>query len=884
MSSSSTAPATLAASNPVVAVLVLNSAGVVVSANPAAHTLWGVAAGQLTGEAFVRLFEFDVVSDEADWLETQWAAVLATASEQPAPFVARPHDGATQTVLVRIETLPELADRHVVTVQAPPEAARRLPVDHTMVPLLAEHGSIGFFDLNLQTGEAWYAPAWKKMLGYTQSELADTHDSWLQLLHPDDTAAAPFLPTRAKTSGPRSFDVEFRLRHRRGHYVWIQSVGVQVIGDDGQLARVFGFHLDITERKETEEASMAGDIRLRLLSGNGPLGAFELNFAERQSWFSPAWKRLLGQPETGALDDAALFLAALPRSEAEAGLENWFYNRALGQPDILEPVQLQKRDGSPVTLLLGAHRTFNRKRELTRIAGFLCPLPAALTKTGHDGLPPALLDDAFASLAEAVIITDPRGLILSVNSAAARLLQLPSAQLNSRLLDEVFRLVHRESGRTADSPCELALAAETALPLSNQHALAAGTGAPVPVIWSARACFAPDGKARGVVIVFRNPDEMTLTPEELVEANRFEALGLLAGGIAHDFNNLLATILGGISLAKDNRDYSALGDAEQACLTAKGLTKQLLTFAKGGAGSRIVAATPELLLDSVKIAAAGTTAVVSVDASETTWPIEVERSQILQVFQNLIVNALQAMPPPPHAPKIQLRATNTTVAAEQVAGLAPGEYLEIEVRDNGAGINPAHLEKIFDPFFTTKKHGTGLGLATVLSIVRKHGGQIAVDSTVGTGTVFTVFLPRAGQAVEVQARRAASFRFGTGRVLFMDDDEKICTLNANMLQSLDYKFDIARNGEEAIKLYQRYLNIGRPYDVVIMDLTVIGGMGGEECFRALHDLDPEVRAIVASGYDNDDMAKRFLDLGFCGYLTKPYRVTDLGKMIKAVLG
>ncbi|KAB2862232.1 MAG: response regulator [Bauldia sp.] len=150
--------------------------------------------------------------------------------------------------------------------------------------------------------------------------------------------------------------------------------------------------------------------------------------------------------------------------------------------------------------------------------------------------------------------------------------------------------------------------------------------------------------------------------------------------------------------------------------------------------------------------------------------------------------------------------------------------------------------------------------------------------------MFTVFLPRADQPVEVQARRAPSLRFGTGRVLFMDDDPKICTLTANMLQSLDYKYDIARNGDEAITFYKRYLNIGRPYDAVIMDLTVIGGMGGEECFKVLKELDPDVRAIVSSGYDNDDMARRYLEQGFCGYLTKPYRVTDLGKVIKAVVG
>ncbi|HYD84402.1 MAG TPA: ATP-binding protein, partial [Opitutus sp.] len=357
------------------------------------------------------------------------------------------------------------------------------------------------------------------------------------------------------------------------------------------------------------------------------------------------------------------------------------------------------------------------------------------------------------------------------------------------------------------------------------------------------------GKARGVVVVFRDPAEMNLTPEELVKASRFESLGLLAGGIAHDFNNLLTTILGGVSLAKDNRDYSALEDSEKACLTAKGLTKQLLMFAKGGSGTQIVVAAKDILDDAIKIAAAGADAQITVEVPEGVEPVRVDRAQILQVFQNLVVNALQAMPPAPHRARLQLRAANTKLADDQIAPLPAGDYVEFEVRDNGSGIAPENLQKIFDPFFTTKKHGTGLGLATVLSIVRKHGGQIGVDSAVGTGTAFTVFLPRADAPVEVQARRAPSLRFGTGRILFMDDDPKISALTATMLQSLEYKYDLAKNGEEAITLYKRYLNIGRPYDAVIMDITVIGGMGGEECFKILRDLDPDVRAIVSSGYD-----------------------------------
>jgi two-component system cell cycle sensor histidine kinase/response regulator CckA len=297
-----------------------------------------------------------------------------------------------------------------------------------------------------------------------------------------------------------------------------------------------------------------------------------------------------------------------------------------------------------------------------------------------------------------------------------------------------------------------------------------------------------------------------------------------------------------------------------------------------------VLAPKEILLDSLKIAAAASTAAVTLEVTDDIEPVLVDKAQILQVFQNLIVNALQAMPPPPHRPALHIRAHNVALADNQVPALPAGDYVEFEVRDNGSGIKPEHVEKIFDPFFTTKKHGTGLGLATVLSIVRKHGGQIGLDTQLGVGTAFTVYLPKADKPVEVQARKAASLRFGTGRILFMDDDPKISVLTGTMLQSLDYKYDLATNGDEAIALYKRYLNIGRPYDVVIMDLTVVGGMGGEECFEELKKLDPEVRAIVASGYDNDDMAREFIAKGWCNYLTKPYRVTDLGKKIKEVLG
>ena len=882
--------------------LVLDAAGKIIAANATARTLWQTGESELIGEPFSGLFAFEIVSNDPEFLDAQWEGLLVTAlgkdatlsaqpvrqAQGPEP-VERPREGAPRDVRVRLEKILGPAPGYIATAQPPLLAGAAAPAGGddraSAFQLLADSGAAGFFDLQIKAGVVRFSPAWKKLLGYADAELPDTLDTWHQLIHPDDSSAAPDKVGKKHTVGARPFNVEFRMKHRLGHWVWIQCIGLQVMDAAGKLERVTGLHLDITERKQLEEESLANDARLQDLSGAGPLAAFELDFAGKNFWFSPAFEKLLGHAEGELPREAASFATALPPEEASAGVEAWWLNRAPGQHEFIEAVKLRAKDGKAVPVLLGAHRSVSRKRELLRVVGFACSLPAdALVEEG--ALPSALTTEAFGTLAESVLVTDARGKIIFANANAKRLLQLPPDKVLGQTVGDVFRLVNRQTGRPGDDPVERALNTDQKLPLISDAALAQPIEgeAPTPIVWTARASFTPDNKPRGVVIVFRNPDEMTLTPEELVKANRFESLGLLAGGIAHDFNNLLTTILGAVSLAKDNHDYSALGDAEKSCMTAKGLTKQLLAFAKGGAGTQIPCASKEILEDSIKIAAAASTAEITLDVPDGVEPVMVDRAQILQVFQNLIVNALQAMPPPPHQPRLQIHAGNLTLTENQVPSLPAGDYVEFEVRDNGSGIKPEHVEKIFDPFFTTKKHGTGLGLATVLSVVRKHGGQLGLDTQVGVGTAFTVFLPKASKPVEIQARRAPSLRFGTGRVLFMDDDTKISALTATMLTSLDYKFDLAKNGEEAIAFYKRYQNIGRPYDAVIMDLTVIGGMGGEECFKLLKEMDPEVRAIVSSGYDNDDMARKYLDMGFCGYLTKPYRVTDLGKVIKAVVG
>jgi two-component system, cell cycle sensor histidine kinase and response regulator CckA len=862
--------------------LVLDGHGRILLADRGARSLWRAGEAELTGEPFSSLFAFEVTSTDAHWLESQWDVLLATATAAPLRLTAQPKDGARLEVSVRLEPATSVSGPGYLAFVQPVAAAA---TGSDLLTLLADRSPAGVFDLNFRTDTFYYSSAWKRQLGYAEHELKSSFETWRNLLHPEDSAAAPDRVTTKYFSGARSFSLEYRLRHKKGHYVWLQGLGLQVFGADGEIERVAGVNLDITERKEFEEASVEGEERLRELSEHGPLGVFDLNFGANRHWLSPAWKHLLGYAADDVIDGPEALASVMPPEDLPAGLQEFFLSKHSGQPAYLDLGRLRHKDGHYLWVISGVFRQVSRKRELLRVIGFHCALPAELPAVGvgAQSVPPALLGDAFAEIHEGLLLADATGRITFVNDKAAELLREMPDALRGRALTDVLPLVQRTSGQAAEFPANRLLELGQAVALNNDYALCRGKGvAPVPIAFSARPAQDSAGRTVGAVVVFRNPEQMTLTPDELAKVNRFELLGVLAGGVAHDFNNLLTTILGGVSLAKDVRDYSSLEDSEKACMAAKALAKQLLNFAKGGTATETVLAPLTVLNEAKQVAAAGSATEVLVAAAPGTSNVLAEREQLKQVFQNLVVNAIQAMPEgrPGH---VWLRAGNVTLTEEQVPPLPAGEYVQFEVQDDGVGIPPENLQRIFDAFFTTKKHGTGLGLSTVLEIVRKHSGQIGVASTVGSGTTFTIFLPQAAQTAEVEAHRAPTLRFGTGRILFMDDDEKICALTGGMLESLEYKFDTARNGEEAVALYKRYLNIGRPYDAVILDLTIIGGLGGADTYKKLRDLDPDVRAIIASGYDNEEMAKEFLAMGFCGYLTKPYRVTDLGRILKTVL-
>jgi signal transduction histidine kinase/CheY-like chemotaxis protein/ABC-type uncharacterized transport system substrate-binding protein len=385
----------------------------------------------------------------------------------------------------------------------------------------------------------------------------------------------------------------------------------------------------------------------------------------------------------------------------------------------------------------------------------------------------------------------------------------------------------------------------------------------------------------------RDITERKKMEEEILKAQKLESLGVLAGGIAHDFNNLLTGIMGNISLSKMYSDpsgkaFARLDEAEKACHRATGLTRQLLTFAKGGEPVKKAASIGQILGESAGFVLRGSNVRCESCLKDDVWAVEIDEGQMSQVFSNLFINADQAMP---EGGIITVHADNVTVGASDSLPLREGRYVRISIRDQGSGISEEDLPKIFDPYFTTKEKGSGLGLSTVYSIIHNHGGHVEVETTVGVGTVFHLYLPASDAEPAppaVAGKEGATVR-NAGRILVMDDEELVREIAREILAHLGYDADLCSDGGEALDMYRQALAAGCPYSAVIMDLTVPGGMGGKEAMKALLDMDPEVKGIVSSGYSNDPVLARFREYGFRALAMKPYSVDELSAALDSVL-
>ena len=490
------------------------------------------------------------------------------------------------------------------------------------------------------------------------------------------------------------------------------------------------------------------------------------------------------------------------------------------------------------------------------------------------------------SIGDGVITTDKSGCITLINQVAENLTGWTLAEAVGQPLEHVFRIVDEFTRQPIENPVQQVITKGRIVGLNNNTVLIGKQGNEVVIADSGAPMWDSGKQIIGVVLVFRDITESRRMENEILRMEKLESLGVLAGGIAHDFNNFLTGIIGNLSLAKLDANatdpiFESLEEMEKAAVRAKNLTQQLLTFSKGGEPVRKPADLAHLVKESASFAARGSNVRCEFNFPSTPLYSEIDEGQFVQVIHNLTLNAVQAMP---EGGEVHIGGETTDLSARNGLSLDAGRYVKLSIQDHGTGIKTEHLKKIFDPYFTTKQKGSGLGLAVAYSVVEKHHGHLSVDSELGKGTTFVVYLP-ALPDMELKPIDDTHIHHSTGgRILVMDDEELIRQLATQMLQKMGFAVTVAEDGRETVRLYREALKVEQPFDAVILDLTIPGGMGGKETVEKLIDLDPDVKAIVSSGYSNDPVLSNYGRYGFRQAVGKPYRVQELSEALHTVLG
>jgi PAS domain S-box-containing protein len=642
-----------------------------------------------------------------------------------------------------------------------------------------------------------------------------------------------------------------------------------------------GYLRDITHRKNAEEALEKGEKRFRSLIENSFDMIVVVNSEGMITYATGAFSRILGYSKAELIGRNAFDLTYLADKEKAASI----FTKILRYPE--EPVRIELRavhkDGSLKWVEISGQNLLND------------PAVGAIVANIRDISERKLAEESFRkaeekyriiinNAVEGIFQTAPDGSLVMVNPAYAGIFGYDSPQEMMNAVKDISKVYVDPEQRTE----AMRLLKEQGILKAFEAKAFRRDG---KLIWFSSNARAVRDAQDNLLYIEGSLEDITRRKElegQILQAQKLESLGILAGGIAHDFNNILTAILGNISLAKSLDEskeqlFNRLTEAEIATLRASELARQLLTFSKGGAPIKKLVSIQSVIEHSVQFALSGSNIQSQFFFQEGLWPVEIDEGQIGQVVQNLVINAQQAMP---SGGTIRVEAKNLTINENAVPGvsLRKGDYLFISVQDKGTGISKEHLSKIFDPYFTTKQKGSGLGLSITYSIIQRHHGYITVESNPGVGTTFFIYLPASSKALLSQEKlEVEAMTQGKARILVMDDEEGILRVAEEILKSLGYETDLAKNGTEAVVMYKKAKDSGHPFDLVITDLTVPGDIGGVEILRRLKEIDPQVKVIVSSGYFNDPAMADFKGSGFSDCLIKPYRSFEISGTVKRVL-
>lgn len=790
-----------------------------------------------------------------------------------------------------------------------PEIVARLP---EAVMITRRDGTIVFVN-----------PAFEQMTGYTEGDVVGAHP---RLLRSGWQGPAFYNEMWDTILSGKVFRGELVNRRKDGS-LYIEAMSITPIGGGPDGPEYFAcVAQDVTQRRRAHERLRLLEAATRAIAEASDLSSayqavIEL-VCQLTGWsFGEAWEMTQGealrcvalwhQPEEPLGDFATVSRALKLRPELGLPGRVWATMRPEWQEDVTETaVNFVRREaarraglkagfGVPIVsdgevLAVLAFFARSRRQDETELASLVSTLGTSLgTLVRRRRAEEALarerhrLEVTLRSIADGVIATDSEGRVEMLNPVAEALTGWQEQEARGHGLLDVFHIVNEHTREICENPVDRVLASGHPVELANHTVLIARHGKEHVIGDSAAPIRDDSGQTTGVVLVFRDETANKQHERELQRANKLESLGVLAGGIAHDFNNALTGIIAHIGLAKldlnpESETHQMLTEAEQASRRATSLTRQLLTFSRGGVPVRRPAAVEQLVRETATFAVTGSPSRCAFDFEPGLAMAEIDDGQVGQVIHNLVLNACQAMP---EGGLITVTARNAVVGPDGEGGVAiePGQYVRITVQDTGPGVPAELADRLFDPYFTTKERGSGLGLAVAYAVVQNHDGGLTVESLPGRGATFHVYLPAAepGAAEDPNDGQPSATR--TADILFMDDEETIRRGMREVLTRLGHSVTLAADGEEAVQMYQQRLAGGRPYDLVILDLTVPGGIGGYEAMARLRQIDPGVRAIASSGYSENPVMARAADLGFAGILPKPYTPSELFAAIAGVL-
>lgn len=685
----------------------------------------------------------------------------------------------------------------------------------------------------------------------------------------------------------KGFPQFFEWQHRRcDNTIFDSEVSLNRIELSGKIY-IQAIVTDITKRKEAERALDMERQRFQLLAENAPFGMVLITYDGDFLYINPKFIEIFGYNLADIPDGKAWFRKAYPnKTYRHQVTKAWLEDIRITQPGERTPrtFRVTCKDGTEKIISFRAVLLEAGEKIMT------CEDITERIKTQEElSAEKERLTVTLRSIGDGVIATDIEGKIVLMNAIAEMLTGWSQKEALGKNLQEVFHAVDSKTRKMASNPIDTVLGTGEAFELPDNQILILKDGKEIMISDSTAPIFGKNNQIMGAVLVFRDITEKHKREEDLLRIDKLESVGVLAGGIAHDFNNVLSVILGNISLVKmyvtsdDEKLQRRFNDAERAILRAKDLTQQLLTFSRGGSPVKTTSAIQSVLKASCRFAVTGSNIQCEFDLQNDLLPVDIDAGQINQVINNVVINAQQAMP---NGGTIRIKAENIIYSekmAKQGLVMNQGAYVKIAIQDNGIGIPQENIGKIFDPYFTTKEQGSGLGLATSHSIIKKHGGHISVESLSGKGTIFSIYLPASSRGVECNQLNEKLTCQGKGKILVMDDEDMIREITGELLQNIGYQVEFAKNGNEAITLYKTAYNLGKPFDAVILDLTVPGGMGGKETIHELLEIDPKIKAILSSGYSNDLIVTEFGKYGFRGVIIKPYHLTELNQTLQSVL-